>query len=86
MCALCYYHKLTQDDNDNKRFKGVDCASSSTPSSSSRLRFRDFFSYITHGDPPVLEWVEGYALVPPLTRTVNGTGHTGTSEFCATSI
>ena len=36
------------DDNDNKRFKGVDCASSSTPSSSSRLRFRDFFSYITH--------------------------------------
>ena len=21
-----------------------------------------------------------------LTRTVNGTGHTGTSEFCATSI
>ena len=22
----------------------------------------------------------------PLTRTVNGTGHTGTSEFCATSI
>ena len=37
---------LTQLDNqrDKKRFKGEDC----TPSSSSRLRFRDFFSYITH--------------------------------------
>ena len=26
------------------------------------------------------------SLLPALTRTVNGTGHTGPSEFCATSI
>ena len=25
-------------------------------------------------------------LLVPVTRTVNGTGHTGPSEFCATSI
>ena len=32
-----------------------------------------------------LGWFESYAWVA-LPRTVNGTGHTGPSEFCATSI
>ena len=33
------------------------------------------------------DWDEHYAPPPPpMTRTVNGTGHTGASEFCATSI
>ena len=32
------------------------------------------------------ECVAHQGAAPPMTRTVNGTGHTGPSEFCATSI
>ena len=37
-------------------------------------------------DRGILRRAEGLLLAVHVTRTVNGTGHTGPSEFCATSL
>ena len=52
-----------------------------------RIRFLVENSYVTFGGE-VFKQEIGIAmgLIPAVPRTVNGTGHTGPSEFCATSI
>jgi len=48
------------------------------------VKIREFAAYYAENREDEQEPFEVYAL--PLPRTVNGTGHTGPSEFCATSI